>query len=86
MKRDDYIYVFIREFLICDVAQGLNGDPLCYVKREPPCLRVLVYKKKIKYIFLTTNLGYPIFLWILISHTLSYHKKNSLSILREFPL
>ena len=36
MKRDDYIYVFIREFLICDVAQGLNEDPPILSKGNPP--------------------------------------------------
>ena len=37
MKNDinNFIHVFIREFPICDVVQGLNGDP--------PFLRVLLY-------------------------------------------
>ena len=36
MKIDDYIYVFVREFLICDVAQGLIGDPPILSKGHPP--------------------------------------------------
>ena len=35
MKKDDYIHVFMREFLICDVAQGLNGDPPILSKGNP---------------------------------------------------
>ena len=32
---DNHFYVFQREFPICDVAQGLNGDPLNLCKGNP---------------------------------------------------
>ena len=49
MKResaDDYIYVFIREFLICDVAQGLNGDSPILSKGNPPAESGSIQKNK----------------------------------------
>ena len=57
MKRNDYIHVFSWEFLICDVAQGLNGIPLFCLKGILLSEGVIIPPKK---------LGYPIFLRILI--------------------
>ena len=33
---DEYFDVFNREFPICDVAQGLIGDPVILSKGNPP--------------------------------------------------
>ena len=32
----NYFDVFMREFPVCDVGQGLIGDPLILSKRNPP--------------------------------------------------
>ena len=38
MIKDVYILVSMMEFLICDVAQGLKGDPPILLKGDPPIL------------------------------------------------
>ena len=43
--QDNYFYAFKREFPICDVAQGLIGDPLILSKGNPPCLTILLFKE-----------------------------------------
>ena len=40
--------VFRREFPICDVAQGLIGDPLIFSKGNPPLWECYCTKKTIK--------------------------------------
>ena len=43
--KDNYFDAFKREFSICDVAQGLIGDPFILSNGNPPVLQFLLFKE-----------------------------------------
>ena len=67
--QDNYFDAFKREFPICDVAQGLIGDPLILSKGNPPVSQSYCSKKMIKCVSYAKIIGCSNFIYILIQNT-----------------
>ena len=68
-------YVFKREFPLCDVPQGVIGDPP-FLKGNPPVGECYCTKIMIKFVSHTKILGYPPFFISLNKCTWDYHAQE----------